>query len=276
MYLDTSIFDINRTKREPYFNMKEAHYHNTYELYYLYSGSRKFFINDTIYHVKKGDLIIILKGDLHRTTYISDLTHERLFIYFSDHYMKNLFDAYGKSEVMKCFQYPHISIPSSRREYIENLLAKLENEFKNKDAFSECLIQSYMNELIIFLIRYQKYRNLSATSSIDSEDAMIQKAARYINTHAHQPITLDHISKYVNLSSPYFSKKFKESTGFGFKEYLLNIRLKKASTLLLETQMPITEIAFKCGFNDSNYFGDVFKKNKGLSPMQYRKNKEFI
>ena len=84
------------------------------------------------------------------------------------------------------------------------------------------------------------------------------------------------MAEFVGMSSTYFSKKFKEVTGFGFKEYILNIRMKKACLLLLETKLSVTEIAYETGFNDSNYFGDVFKRIKGVSPLKYRKNREYI
>ena len=85
---------------------------------------------------------------------------------------------------------------------------------------------------------------------------------------------LDEIAHQFNLSRSYLSKKFKSSTGFGFKEYMINIRIKKACELLLGTDKTITEIAFECGFNDSNYFGDAFRRVKGVSPHKYRKNAE--
>lgn len=55
-------FDITRVRGKAYAEMKDAHYHPYYEFYYLLSGTRRIFINDTIYSVKKGDLIIIPKG----------------------------------------------------------------------------------------------------------------------------------------------------------------------------------------------------------------------
>ena len=51
-------------------------------------------------------------------------------------------------------------------------------------------------------------------------------------------------------------------TGFGFKEYIINVRIKHACELLLNTNKSITTIAFECGFNDSNYFGDAFRRTK--------------
>lgn len=79
-----------------------------------------------------------------------------------------------------------------------------------------------------------------------------------------------------HISKSYLSKKFKSVTGFGFKEYLVNVRIKNACTLLLDTNKSITDIAFECGFNDSNYFGDAFRHVKGMSPNKYRRNKETI
>ena len=72
---------------------------------------------------------------------------------------------------------------------------------------------------------------------------------------------------------PWLAKMYK---GFGFKEYLVNVRIKNACRLLLETNHSITDIAFECGFNDSNYFGDAFRRIKGIAPNKYRRNKEAI
>lgn len=267
---------VKRNKREPFFKMKDAHYHQVCEIYYLFSGDRKFFINDSIYHVHKGNLVLIEKGAIHRTTYSSDKTHERMFIYLPEAHLVELCNRYGKEEVLSCFAYPLMAIPQNRREYIEDLLKKLENEYNNGDAYSELLIKGYLNELMIFILRYQNYRDLTATAPMNEADERMQQAARYILGRYKEQITLDEMAQFTSMSPSYFSKRFKEATGFGFKEYLLNVRIKNAAELLMDTKVPITEVAYSCGFNDSNYFGDVFKKIKGISPMKYRKNNKFI
>ena len=75
----------------------------------------------------------------------------------------------------------------------------------------------------------------------------------------------------VNLERTYFSRRFKQLTGFGFQEYLLKTRVLAAQRLLLETALPVGEIAERCGFASGNYFGDVFCRYQGVSPTEYRR-----
>lgn len=268
-------FIVDRKRREQYFNMKHSHFHPYYEIYYLYSGKRRIFVNDTLYTLSRGDMVLINKNVLHRTTYISDETHERFALNFSDKYLIPLFEKYSREAVLYCFHSPFLTIHYNRREYIEDLFQKLLYESNHLDNFSQHLITNYLEELIIFLVRYQKNETQSQIS-LNLTDEVIQNTAKYIRCNYNQPITLEMAANHANMSTTYFSKKFKAVTGFGFKEYLCKIRLTEASKRLLETNDNITEIAFACGFSDSNYFGDVFKKLKGISPLQYRKTHELV
>lgn len=278
---DTDI-EVGTDRQGKYYEMKNAHFHPVYEIYYLNAGTRKFFIESEIYNISKGDLVLLNKNVMHKTSYSSDRINERTYILFNDKHISGLVEKFGHEEIDKCFRQKVFSIPIQRREYVEGLISQLYNEYKNNDEFSHTLMEYFLNELIIFLIRYK--RNFSSSridvfngsAILNNCDENIQKAAKYIVDNYSKNITLTNTAQYINMSSAYFSKKFKEVTGFGFKEYLLNLRIKKACELLLETKYSITEIAYESGFNDSNYFGDVFKKNMGLSPLQYRKNREYI
>lgn len=73
------------------------------------------------------------------------------------------------------------------------------------------------------------------------------------------------------MSPTYYSKKFKQITGVGFKEYLTKTRLYEATELLTHTSLNVTEIAIRCGFNDGNYFGMLFGKNLSLTTAIQKK-----
>lgn len=268
--------EVNTSKQGKYYKMPNAHYHHVYEIYYLIAGTRKFFIESEIYNVGKGSLVLLEKNVMHKTEYSSDRLGERTYVLFNDRYYNALSEELGKDAVKSCFDRKVFAIPRNRRQYIEGILKQLEGEYINGDEYSDRLMELYLKELFIFLIRYNKSIGDNDSHILSSGDEIIQSAARYISENYNKDISLIDVAEFVGMSSTYFSKKFKEVTGFGFKEYMLNIRMKKACLLLLETKLSVTEIAYETGFNDSNYFGDVFKRIKGVSPLKYRKNREYI
>ena len=79
------------------------------------------------------------------------------------------------------------------------------------------------------------------------------------------------IAAAAGYSPNYLSRKFREAAGIGVHEYLVFIRLQHAALELITTDDSVTEIALRCGFSDSNYFKDAFKKRYGVTPRAYRK-----
>lgn len=127
------------------------------------------------------------------------------------------------------------------------------------DEYSEHFERCYLEELLLMLMRHS-VMNEKEPDLLNSRDADILLATRYIYNNFRKPLTLEEVSSVASLSPTYFSKKFKLITGMGFKEYLNYVRLKHAQTALLTTNSSITDIALEYGFNDSNYFKDLFKK----------------
>lgn len=269
-------FKITRIKREPYFKMNESHFHNVYEIYYLLSGTRKIFINDSIYNIKKGDLAIIFKGDIHKTNYIYHDKHERITLMFSDEFIEPLNENLGEDKFKHYFNNQILSIPLSKQNIIEEYFDKIYFEFNQKNKFYEIMIKNYIQELIIFIIRLKEINKMSEVIELNTYDRLIQKAAKYIASNFNNDINLNMVADFVNMSPTYFSKKFKSSTGFGFNEYLIKLRIREATILLIDEELSITEIAFRCGFNNSNYFGDVFKRIIGSSPSEFRNKQKYI
>lgn len=273
----SKVFKISKVRHDPYFNMPSAHLHPMYEIYYLQSGTRKIFLDDSIYILDRGDMVFIPMNTIHKTSYVNDKVHERIAMIFNDEAIPDIKSSTSQISFKKIFySEPVIHISSIHRDYIEGLLNRMLSEYEQSDDYSDINIKNCLQELIIFLLRYKHHKNSEHIQNIDMTDTLMQKAAKYIRTNYMEDLSLEAVAAHVNISPTYFSKKFKSSTGFGYKEYLINVRIQEASNMLLETNEPINEIAAKCGFNDSDYFGNAFKRTKGISPLKYRKNNKYI
>ena len=101
-------------------------------------------------------------------------------------------------------------------------------------------------------------------------ETAVTKAKNYIQEHYGFDISLDDVSREVNISPYYFSKLFKEESGENFIEYLTRTRIEKAKELLREGNLSIKEISSLVGYADPNYFSRLFKKQTEMTPREYR------
>lgn len=129
-------------------------------------------------------------------------------------------------------------------------------------------------ELLLFIIRCKNYEE-NVIKEIDVDNRIIQEVATYIYEHYADNLSLENVAEKFNLSRSYLSKKFKTATGFGFKEYIINVRIQNACRLLLETNRSITDIAFECGFNDSNYLVMHSGRQREFRPISIVRMKHF-
>ena len=89
--------------------------------------------------------------------------------------------------------------------------------------------------------------------------------------HISEPeLSLASAAKVFYLNSSYLSRIFKKETGRSFVEYLTDLRIEKAKLLLKNSDLKIYEIAERVGIDNPNYFGILFKKVEGCSPLEYR------
>ncbi len=102
---------------------------------------------------------------------------------------------------------------------------------------------------------------------------IIEQAKNHIQNNYNSDLSLDDISRIVDISPYYFSKIFKEETGVNFIDYLTNIRIEKAKELLTTTDYSMKEICTRIGYSDPNYFSRAFKKNVGITPTEYKEGK---
>lgn len=146
---------------------------------------------------------------------------------------------------------------SDRRDYLPTLMAldSMDGLFK------------WFEEKIVF-----SCSNISGRKEESSNDA-IEASKAYIEANYTKNITLEDVSREVNISSYYLSRIFKEETGENFIDYLTNLRIEKAKELLSTTQYSMKEICSMSGYSDPNYFSKTFKKNVGVTPTEYREGK---
>lgn len=133
----------------------------------------------------------------------------------------------------------------------------------------ELLLELYIQELLAFICRYRCERKVHIRES----DKIIYSVSEYVRRNFDQDITLESLSRTFAVSEGYLSRKFKLVTGIGLNQYITFVRISNGERLLRESSLSVTEVAEKCGYNDSNYFAAVFKRIKGVTPLRYRKQK---
>ena len=256
---------IEKGKRGDFSPLQPDHYHNFYEIFYLLSGQCHFLLKDTVYELEKGDLVFIAPGELHHSLYNEGENCEICMIYFKkEHLLIN-----SQDNTLSFMG----SVPALYRESFVGLLSRMISEYAGIDEYSDAFLSVHLQELLLMLKRHSVLDE-KEPALLHSRDADILLATKYIYKNFKQHLSLEEVSNVASLSPTYFSKKFKQTTGMGFKEYLNYVRLKHAQAALLTTDSTITEIALEYGFNDSNYFKDLFKKVYGKSPREFRKNSD--
>lgn len=121
-----------------------------------------------------------------------------------------------------------------------------------------------------FLGKLEEVCSKIATKKEEQSESVVSKAKAYINQNFSKELTLDDVSKSVNISPYYFSKLFKEESGENFIEYLTKVRIAHAKELLKNPSYSIKEICIMSGYSDPNYFSRIFKKQENLTPSEYR------
>lgn len=241
------------------------HIHKFYEIYFLISGKVRYYIDNCIYDLKSGDMVIIPPNTIHSTKYRDNERYERLLLNFDE----RILDKEG-IRILNSLTVCIVSASSICKKNSEEIMLKLEEEFCSSNDEKEYMIRSYLMTLIVWLKRQIDIKRIAPKNAASSH-MIINNCAKYISENYNSDITLSSISRIAAMSQSYFSRQFKKNMGFGFSEYLKITRLTHADKLLKTTNLPITTIATNCGFNDSNYFAAVFKEANGVTPYKYRK-----
>ena len=100
---------------------------------------------------------------------------------------------------------------------------------------------------------------------------IVQAAKDYIDEHFTEELDFDALAEQLHISKYYFSHSFKRVTQYAPKQYQICRRIGEAQTLLMNTQLPVSEIGSRTGYPDACQFNTIFKKHVGLTPGRYRR-----
>lgn len=153
---------------------------------------------------------------------------------------------------------------------VETLLNRIADESEHRVEYSDQMIELLLGQLMIELWRGQPEQH----SSTEEKDARLTGLLRHLNGHFDEEIDWDHLAERFSIPLRTLSRKVTDVTGMSPNNYLNRIRLCHAMRLLRESNKTVTEIAFACGFNDSNYFTSRFHRETGTTPLKYRRNAE--
>ncbi len=243
--------------------MRGVHVHRRYELYYLAKGRTKYLIGEDIYAVEEGSVVFIPNGIYHMTDSGGCPDIERYLLAFDD----GMFDEDTLPILGELLSCRLINIPVNRKEGLENLFSSLERACNTEGALVEATKKIHVLSILSYICRHKR----QYVPKVSEADKIVHDVSEYVRAHFSEELTLSSLSLKFSLSESYLSRKFKYVSGVGLTEYLTYVRIMNAERLLADGKHTITEVAEKCGFNDSNYFSTVFKKIKGITPLKFSK-----
>ena len=120
---------------------------------------------------------------------------------------------------------------------------------------------------------FEQINQYSAKNQVSASNSKMQRVSEYLKTHYDDcNLNAVAVAETFNMNPSYFSRSFKKAVGTGFSDYLSRLRIQEACHLLEETDMTISDIADKIGYNNALTLTRAFKKIEGTTPGQYRQS----
>jgi YesN/AraC family two-component response regulator len=269
---DDSFF-VERINSKVSYTMHREHSHDYYEIYYQLSGERYYIINNRSYYVKKGDIVIINMGVIHKTTYAGAINYERVLIHFKEELIRDIIPQDQFAELFSTFHkdISIINLNIQNQNVIEGLLTKLLNENDTRLFPYQTYSKLLLVELLIYMNRHIEKGQVSYLEFPSALHKKVSEVAQYITDNCDKDLSLDILADKFFISPYYLSRVFKDVTGFNLIQFINSERVKKSQYLLLKTSLPIYEICEAVGFNSTIHFTRVFNSFTSMSPSKFRK-----
>ena len=243
-----------------------SHRHKEIELIAMEEGSAIFYVDTRPYEITRGDILIISPYALHRANALSNGTG----IYYCICFDPSLLCDTALTDELTDGTLSAKCLVSKELPYSKDF-------FKNiKNAYLACYdgpigweLDSVGN-ISIFFGALKRLGYFQKNTSTEKRSCFAKSVLDYISENYCEPITSRTASDALYMNTSYFCRLFKKTFGCCFAKYLTAYRLEKAKVYLSTTELSVSQIAFKTGFNSFSYFGKMFKEHHGMTPGKYR------
>ncbi len=244
------------------------HDHDFYEVMIVLSGNGWHLLNDEPHFITCGELFYIKADDHHAYQQVDDLYLTNiLFRPDKASGCYDFLDIMRQSTDSEQGQRRHWQVTEDVLARVKPLVEALENEARRSDPLSHAMSEALFNQLAITLSRSQFATDARGLPNA----ARLRHVLNYLRHNCTEELDLEDVAQRFGYSSRSFSRLFREATATTPHNYLVKLRLSKAMRALRATNDSVTDIAFACGFNDSNYFSYSFSKMTGMAPSEYRR-----
>ena len=256
------------------------HSHSQIEIVYIRNGQGIESVNGQNYTCKKGDLLFFNVGDHHSVTSQTggvDTIHILLKPSYLTETSTQALDAvdiltltsFREFETSVSDFLPKISFRGREIREIEGIFCTMLNEYEEKSIAFATILKSYLAILITRILR-KVYKN-NRGDIADAVEQISPDILEFIDKNYNKKITLNDLAEISCYNPSYFGQMFRKCVGVSPIEYLNRIRVEKAAELLSSSEISVDQVALEVGFSDRKRFYQIFKREMGVTPGQYKK-----
>ena len=233
-----------------------------FQILYVASGKAHFYFNDdgtdTVVHA--GNMVVYRPKEPQKYEYFGIDQTEVYWVHFTGSDIKNMLRGYGITDEM------HVINTGTSLEYTRIFKQMILELQRHQSDYPE-MLALLLRQLLILIHRQLTTKNKIKNVYLDSE---MEKAIQYFNDNYNTEINIEEYSASRGMSVSWFIRCFKQFASTTPMQYIVSIRIANAQVLLETTDYNVTEIGNIVGYDNPLYFSRIFKKQKGVSPSEYR------
>lgn len=267
----SSIINYGHSKTNKYTSM-DFHLHEFFEIYFFISGNVNYFIENKVYKLNYGELLIMNNHEIHRPSISPGKPYERIVIHFNPLIVQSFNSP--NLDLLSCFikrpkgEFNRVRLNNSQIDEMLYFLSRIEFLTTTNNVEASILKLTTFIELLVCINKiYNTVENTDEYSKIPEKLASV---IDFIDKNAETNLSLESLSKKFYIDKYHLSRLFKKYTGSNIHEYIIYKRISKAKYLLAKGYNA-TDTSIMCGFNDYSNFYRMFKKTVGVTPSSYMK-----